>query len=384
MTEVLQTALTNAVEQTRTNIPAFAQHYPDDCTVRGRYAPRAPRGSFPAGANQGWTTGFVPGCQWLAYEVTGDDEFRVAASAHAADFARRVHDGEDLDTHDLGFLYTLACVAPWRLLGAEADRDAALAAADALMLRFLEPAGIIQAWGALTDPEQRGRTIIDSLMNLPLLTWATDVTGEVRYAAAAARHARRLAAHIVRPDGTTFHTYTWDAVTGEPVCGTTAQGAADDSCWARGQAWGIYGFSLAFDATGDPALLAAARSCAEYFLARLPADGVVFWDLVFSDGDDEPRDASAASIAACGLHELSRHETDPARAARYAAAGQRMTQDAVAYSPAAQGVDSDALQLHSVYSRPAGEGVDEGCLWGDYFYLEALVRHTRPDWRRYW
>jgi unsaturated chondroitin disaccharide hydrolase len=384
VTDLLRTALTDAVEQTRKNISTFAELYPDDCTVDGLYPPRRPLGEFPLGANQGWTTSFVPGCQWLAYDVTGDDEFRTAALAHAADFARRVHDREDLDTHDLGFLYTLSSVAPWRLLGTEEDKVAALAAADALMLRFLEPAGIIQAWGKLTDPEQRGRTIIDSLMNMPLLTWASQVTGNARYLDAVRRHTVQLAKHIVRDDDTTFHTFYWDAETGEPLRGTTAQGAADDSCWARGQAWGIYGFALNYDATGDEELLVAARRCADYFLDHLPADGVPFWDLIFTDGDDEPRDASSASIAACGLHELARIETDPARAARYAAAGRKMMEDAVAYSPAAQGVPSNALQLHSVYSKPAGDGVDEGCLWGDYFYLEALVRHTQADWKRYW
>ena len=384
LTDTLQAALDAAIEQTRKNIATFADLYPDDTTTDNVYQPREARDPFPVGANQGWTTSFVPGCQWLAYETTGDDEFSSAALAHAADFARRVHDGEDLETHDLGFLYTLASVAPWRLLGDEDAKAAARAAADALMLRFLEPAGIIQAWGRLDDPSQRGRTIIDSLMNMPLLTWATEVTGDRRYADAAERHTAQLAKHIVRADDTTFHTFWWDPETGEPLRGTTAQGYSDDSCWARGQAWGIYGFALNYAATGNEDFLVAARRCTDYFLAHLPADGVVFWDLVFSDGDDQPRDASAASIAACGLHELARLEPDAERAARYAAAGRKMIEDATAYSPAAQGVESNALQLHSVYSLPEGKGVDEGCLWGDYFYLEALVRHTFPEWVRYW
>lgn len=384
MTDLLRNALVDAVETTRRNVTAFAELYPDDTTTGDVYRPRVARDEFGVGANQGWTTGFVPGCQWLAFEATGDDELRTAALAHAKDFARRMHHGEDLDTHDLGFLYTPACVAPWRLVADEDARDAALAAADALMARFLEPAGIFQAWGALSDPVQRGRTIIDSLMNMPLLTWAGEQTGDPRFAHAVLRHSRQLATHIVREDDTTFHTFSWDVETGEPLRGGTAQGAADDSCWARGQAWGIYGFALNYDATGDEKLLLAARRCADYFLAHLPADGVPFWDLIFTDGDDQPRDASSASIAACGLHELARQERDPERAARYAAAGRAMIENAVAYSPAGQGVASNALQLHSVYSLPGNVGVDEGCLWGDYFYLEALTRFTDPIWRRYW
>jgi len=380
----LQRALDDALATVRRTAPSFAERYPDDCTVDGFYPVRPARDGLPEGGNEGWTTAFVPGMQWLAWEMTGDDIFRTAAEAHATDFARRVFAREGLDTHDLGFLYSLSSVAPWRLLGSDEDRKAALAAADALMDRLLEPAGIIQAWGTLTDPAQRGRTIIDSLMNMPLLTWAHEQTGSARFADAVRRHCAQLAEHIIREDDTTFHTFHWDPATGEPLRGTTAQGAADDSCWARGQAWGIYGFALNYEATGDEALLIAARRCADYFLGHLPADGVPFWDLVFTDGDDEPRDASSAAIASCGLHQLAAVEADPERAAHYATAGRQLLHDAIAYTPTAEGVDSDALLLHSVYNKRNNEGVDEGCLWGDYFYLEALVRHLDPAWKRYW
>ncbi|MDR2723261.1 MAG: glycoside hydrolase family 88 protein [Cellulomonadaceae bacterium] len=384
MSDVLKKALADAIDTTRRNIPAFADRYPDDTTVNNWYPPRPARDGFPQGANEGWTTSFIPGCQWLAWEMTGDNAFRQAAQAHAKDFARRVHKGEGLATHDLGFLYTLSSVTPWRLTGSQEDKNAALAAADALMVRFLEPAGIIQAWGDLVDPAERGRTIIDSLMNMPLLTWASQQTGDQKYADAVRRHTAQLAQHIIRADNTTFHTFWWDPSTGEPLKGTTAQGYADDSCWARGQAWGIYGFALNYEATGNPDLLVAARRCADYFLAHLPADGVPFWDLVFNDGDDQPRDSSSAAIAACGLHQLASLETDPRLADRYRAAGQAMIEAVTAYSPQGEGVESDALLLHSVYNLNKNEGVDEGSLWGDYFYMEALVRHLNPRWKRYW
>ncbi|MCL1900441.1 MAG: glycoside hydrolase family 88 protein, partial [Promicromonosporaceae bacterium] len=206
MSDALRQALDDAIEVTRRNLPTLARRYPDDCTTDGWYRPRPARNGFPEGANEGWTTSFPVGCQWLAWEATGDAVFRDAALAHAADFARRVHQGEDLDTHDLGFLYTLAAVVPWRLLGDVEARAAALAAAEALMVRFLEPAGIIQAWGKLDNPGERGRTIIDSLMNLPLLTWASEQTGDPKFADAVRRHSHQLATHILRPDDTTFHT----------------------------------------------------------------------------------------------------------------------------------------------------------------------------------
>jgi unsaturated chondroitin disaccharide hydrolase len=252
-----------------------------------------------------------------------------------------------------------------------------LAAADHLMTRFVEPAGIVQAWGAMGDPKQRGRTIIDSLMNMPLLYWASDVTGDDRYAAAAVRHTEQLARNLIRPDNSTFHTFYWDVETGEPLRGGTEQGHLDASCWARGQAWGIYGFAVAHRHTGRPEFLAAAQSCADHFLSRLPADHIPVWDLEFTPTDGEERDSSAAAIAVCGLAELAPH------ADRYRQASTDILHALVAGYTAA-GPAPAALLLHGVYDKPKNVGVDEGTLWGDYFYLEALHRRRHPNWRPYW
>ena len=376
-------AITAALETVRRNSARFGVGYPDDTTIDGRYLPRPATGSFPLGGNRGWTTSFFTGLEWLGWELTGEDGFRDAALAHAADFARRVRAGEDLDTHDLGFLYTLSTVPAWQLLDDADARDASLLAADHLMRRLLEPAGIIQAWGDLTDPRQRGRTIVDSLMNMPLLTWAGEQTGDPRFDRAVLSHTTQLREHIVRADNSTFHTFYWDAETGEPLRGATEQGAFDDSCWARGQAWGIYGFALNYSATGDPQLLDAAWRCADYFLAHLPADSVPFWDLVYNDGSDAPRDSSSAAIAVCGLLELARVGDDE-RAARALTAAHTMLGSLIEnYTPESP-ADSDALLLHSVYDLPKNVGVDEGTLWGDYFYLEALTRVARPGWTPSW
>ncbi len=377
-------AIVAALATVRRNIAVFGDNYPDDTTKNGRYPVRPASDEFPAGANRGWTPSFWPGVEWLAWEFSGDESFRDAADRHAVDFGRRVAAEEDIDTHDLGFLYTLSCVAAWRLTGDAAARAAALLAADCLMRRFLEPAGIIQAWGDLSDPAQRGRTIIDSLMNLPLLTWAAEQTGDARYSDAVRRHAAQLREHILRPDGSTFHTFYWDPMSGEPLRGSTEQGAHDDSCWSRGQAWGIYGFALNHRATGDPTLLEAARECADYFLAHLPSDLVPYWDLVYGEGSAAPRDSSAAAIAVCGLLELASVETDAARADRYAQASRGILESLVAdYTPTAA-VGGEPLLLHGVYDLPKGLGVDEGTLWGDYFYLEGLMRHADPRWKQYW
>lgn len=380
----IDAAIAAALSTVRRNIATFGAQYPGDTTADDRYELRPAEGGIGLGGNRGWTTSFRTGQLWLAWELTGDDEFKDAALADARDFERRVRDGEDLETHDLGFLYTLSTQAAWRLLGDERAREASLLASDHLMRRFLEPAGIIQAWGDLSDPAQRGRTIIDSLMNMPLLTWAGEQTGDERFADAVRRHTAQLREHILREDDSTFHTFYWDAATGEPLRGATEQGAFDESCWARGQAWGIYGFAMNYTETGDERLLEASRRCAEYFLRHLPADQVPFWDLVYTDGSDAPRDSSAAAIAVCGLLELASAETDAARAGTWTARAHSILASLIAnYTPASPD-DSDALILHAVYDLPKENGVDEGTLWGDYFYLEALVRVSTPDWKKYW
>lgn len=377
-------AIVKALDTVRRNIASFGEGYPDDTTSAGRYELRPAADGFLLGGNRGWTTSFWNGMEWLAWQLTDDSVFRSAAVRHSTDFARRVNAGEDLDTHDLGFLYSLSAVPEWRLLADDKARVAALLAADHLMLRLLEPAGIIQAWGDLTDPKQRGRTIVDSLMNMPLLTWAGEQSGDEKYANAVRSHTAQLREHILRGDNSTFHTFYWDVETGEPLRGATEQGANDDSCWARGQAWGIYGFALNYRATGDALLLEAAWRCADYFLAHLPADSVPFWDLVYNDGSDAPRDSSSAAIAVCGLLELAELDGNAERAMRASGAAHTILASLIEnYTPTRAG-DSDALLLHSVYDLPKNNGVDEGTLWGDYFYLEALTRIALPGWKTFW
>lgn len=362
------------------NIMRWGDRYPNHATTGGVYPLLPAAFGEPLGGNTSWTTGFVPGMLWLAHDLTGDETFADAALAHVVSFADRARRDIDMDHHDMGFLYTLSCTTAWRARRDPSAREAGIIAANQLMRRVLEPAGIIQAWGNLDDPNERARAIIDSLMNLPLLFWAGAVTGNGRYAEVATRHAQQLGRSIVRDDDTTFHTFHWDPATGEPTYGSTHQGAHDDSCWARGQAWGIYGFTLNHLHTGDPDLLHAARRCADYFIAHLPEDRVPYWDLIYGDGSGEERDTSAAAIAVCGLSELARATGED----RYQMVADDVLDALIRRHAVAEDDSENCLLRDGVYHMPAQIGVREGNLWGDYYYLEALVRRNKPAWEPYW
>lgn len=380
----VKSAIRFALDRVDANLAPFSDIYPDDTTVHDVYQPRKSPAGMPVGSNIGWTTGFWPGMIWLAYEFTKDEKYRRAGEHHIKNFGERMADKLDVDHHDLGFLYTPTCIAPWRLTANADGKRVALQAADQLMHRFWDKAGIFQAWGKMDDPEQRGRTIVDSLMNMPLLYWASGVSKDGRFRAAAYRHTCQLRDHFVRQDNTTFHTFYFDAESGAARFGKTAQGAADNSCWARGQAWAIYGFVLGYAYTHDASLLQTACRIADYFLAHLPADKVAYWDLVFSDGSSEERDSSAASIAVCGLQEIARSLPAGPEQQRYASAAHDILASLAATYTSSDVPGANDLLRHGVYSKPGGNGVNEGNLWGDYFYMEALMRSQQPDWKMYW
>lgn len=334
--------------------------------------------------NTDWTASFWIGMLFLAKELTGSADFDSTISSQLHSFKKRLDQEVELETHDIGFLYILSAIADYRVNGNEASKELAVKAADLLMKRYSPKAKIIQAWGDLNDPNERGRMIIDCLMNLPLLYFASEATGDERYEKAAYAHALQTQKYIVRPNYTTYHTYFFDTETGEALDGKTAQGYSDSSCWARGQAWGIYGFTLSYLYTGDVSFLETAKHLADYFIEELPADKICYWDLVFSDGSGEERDSSAASIAVCGLLELSKqlplsdekHETyEKAALDIMAALAENYT---TRNTP-----NSNGLLLHGVYDKNSDKGVDECMIWGDYYYVEALTR-LAISWYSYW
>lgn len=372
--EACEEAIRFILKKIDENLETFTYKFPASASEKNVY---------PAIDNVDWTACFWTGMLWLAYEVTGDEKYRKVAEIQLDSYKKRVEERICTDTHDLGFLYTLSCVAAYKLTGNEEAKKTALLAADLLMLRYFDKAGIIQAWGDLKDPTQRGRMIIDCCMNLPLLYWASEITGDRKYHDAAYSHVKQAANYIIREDASSYHTFFMDVETGAPKYGKTAQGYSDDSCWSRGQAWGIYGFILSYLYTEDPMLTELGKKITNYFLNRLPEDSICYWDLIFTGGSEE-RDSSAAAIAACGMLEMVKHLplTDKHKAIYENAAIAIVKSLSEKYTTTSC-PGSNGVLLHAVYSKPGNAGVDECNIWGDYYYFEALVRLLK-DWKLYW
>ena len=374
----VKAALDLAVGQIRRNLPAFTHASQSHSSVGNFY---------PAVANDQWTAGFWPGELWLAFEHSGEAVFRDAAQIQVQSFLHRIVNRIETDHHDMGFLYSPSCIAAWKLVGDEDGRRAAILAADQLIERFQPVGQFIQAWGRKGVAEEY-RYIIDCLLNLPLLYWASRETGDPKYREIALIHARTTLANSVRPDDSTYHTFYMDPVTGAPVRGATKQGYRDDSAWARGQAWAISGMALSYRYERIEEYRQTFDRLLAFYLNRLPADMVPCWDLVFSDGDGEPRDSSSASIAACGLLEMA-DLVEPEPAARYRTLARRMMKSLADHYAVKDPAVSNGLVLHATYSKKSpfntcrGEGVDECVSWGDYYYMEALTRLSR-SWSSYW
>ncbi|MFN7023554.1 MAG: glycoside hydrolase family 88 protein [Pseudorhizobium sp.] len=374
----VRAALDVAVAQVRRNLPAFTYTAQNHSSVNGFYAPVA---------NTQWTAGFWPGEIWLAFEHTGDKIFRYAAQIQVQSFLHRIENRIETDHHDMGFLYSPSCIAAWKLVGDADGRRAALLAAEQLMERFQPVGQFIQAWGRRGVAEEY-RYIIDCLLNLPLLYWASRETGDDRYRTTALIHARTTLAHSIRPDNSTYHTFFMDPETGAPVRGATKQGYRDDSFWARGQAWGIAGIALSYRYEPIADYRKAFDRLLEFYLTKLPVDMVPYWDLVFTDDDGEPRDTSAASIVACGLLDMA-DMVEEREAARYRDLARRMVKSLSEHYAVKDPAVSNGLVLHGTYSKKSpyntcrGEGVDECVSWGDYYFMEALTRLSR-DWSSYW
>jgi unsaturated chondroitin disaccharide hydrolase len=314
----------------------------------------------------GWVGGHWTGLLWLAFAQTGDPFFERAAREWTAKLAPRQN---DTSTHDLGFLFELSHVLGAQITGDASLKLPALNAARALVQRYNEKGRFIRAWGALDTDTNRGRAIVDTLMNLDLLYWATRETGEPMFADIATAHARTALKYQVRADWSTSHAMDFDPGTGAFLAQGTHQGLSASSCWARGQAWAVYGYAETYRNTGDTVFLDAARNLAEYALRRAPADHVPYWDYDSPLIPNDVRDSSAAAILASGLLILA--EQDRANAARWRAEATTILQS-LWENYSSRATIEPSILIHATRSKPHG-AMDSGLIYGDFYFVEALT-----------
>jgi unsaturated chondroitin disaccharide hydrolase len=325
-------------------------------------------GAWKTTSASSWTSGFFPGSLWLEYQQTFDTAWRSRAESRQAGIESQKY---NTSTHDLGFMVLNSFGNGYRLTGNDAYRQVVLQAARSLATRYSPAVGAIRSWN--TSPSTF-RVIVDGMMNLELLFWAARNGGDPAWRDIAVRHALKTRENHVRSDGSTYHVVDYDPTTGAVQRRSTVQGYTAESTWSRGQAWALHGFTIAYRETGDPRFLETARRTADYFVSNLPADKVPYWDFQAPGIPNEPRDSSAAAIAASGLLELSRLETDATRRLSYLGEAKEMLTSLSSPAYLSRGTTNSAVLLHGTQNKPAGNS-DTGLIWGDYYFMEGLLRY---------
>lgn len=319
-----------------------------------------------------WTSGFFPGTMWYMYDLTGDSTWIPYAIKYT----------ENLDSvknlrwhHDIGFMINTSYGNALRCTGNQAYADVIVEAARSLSTRFRPAAGVIQSWDETRGWQgTRGwmcPVIIDNMMNLEILFKATQLTGDSSFYQIAVSHADQTLQHHFRPDGSCYHVVDYDKEQGGVRSRQTAQGYADESAWARGQGWALYGFALCYRYTGDERYLEQCRRVHDFIFgdANMPADLVPYWDYDAPDIPNEPRDASAAAVIASALYELAQYIPE------YRQEADRIVESlSTPNYLALVGTNGNFLLMHSVGSIPHDAEIDVPLNYADYYFLEALLR----------
>lgn len=318
-----------------------------------------------------WCSGFFPGSLWQIYNYTNDSYWRQQAIS----FTWLIEDAKwNIGTHDLGFMMNNSFGKAWELTGERSYKDVVLQSAKSLITRYNPKVGCIRSWGRNSDTK-KFTVIIDNMMNLEMLFRATQETGDSIYYKIAVKHADTTIKNHFRPDYSSYHVVEYDPATGNVQSRHTAQGFSDDSFWSRGQAWGLYGYTLCYRFTKNPAYLAQARHIADFFfgLPNLPEDLIPYWDMKAPNIPNTPRDASAAAIMASALYELSAY-VSPADSKRYKDIADKMVDSLNKHYQAEPGTSYGFLLLHSTGHHPGNSEIDVPLNYADYYYLEALGR----------
>jgi unsaturated chondroitin disaccharide hydrolase len=359
------------VDKVRLNIPDMVKQPTTwALAVDGDYG-KWNEGFFEIG---NWTSGFHTGMAILAWQQTGDDFFLKQLHALAPVFQEKLEGENAANTmHDIGFLYSPYAVALYKQTDDREFRDLALKAADVLSKRFISAGGYFRAWGRMDEhgTDYDGLAIIDCLMNMPLLYWASEETGDPKYRDRAIRHTETTLANFIRPDDSVFHSFRFDLETGEPTHGDNYCGRGVDTDWARGSTWAMYGFALAYRHTGDERFLDASLRVTRKFISLLDDEVVPMWDFKLDEAGPHIRDASAASIAVCALQELEKlgKADESILTAKSALLSRICSDDYLDFDPAIRGIQKKG---------EVGDGVGKAkyayTSWGDYFLMEGVGR----------
>lgn len=334
-----------------------------------------------------WVASFWCGQMWLAYSLTGDSRFKNSARMRR-DYFRTVLEHPRWHDHDLGFLFSLSCVSDFTLTGNEKSREMALRAADFLAARWRQPMPFVMCWNPMLrdGPEfmarKTGTLNIDSMQAMALLFWAARETGQSSFTEIANMHLETSRKYLVRKDFSSYHAYEFDPRSGKPIGGFTHQGLHDESCWSRGQSWAIHGFAQAYLYTGLLEYRETAAKMSDYVAAHLPEDGVPLWDYNLTTEDSPYRDSSAGAITAAGLYTLARCFEGGADAQQYTELADKILFGLVDNCDLAQDPESEGLLKEGAAFVGLGRA-DNLLPYGDYYYLEALMRavgHSEFFW----
>lgn len=343
-----------------------------DKIFNGRFPNYTINGQWSLGEKPNWFAGFTSGELWYMYDMTGNDVFKTRAIVHADSLIKYA----SLDnTHDLGFIFLNSCVKAYQHTGEIKYRDAAIKAARMLAKRYNANGKFIRAWGKLSTDDREGLMIIDTMMNLELLFWAAKETGDYTLYDIAYIHAITCMNENVRRNYSSYHVIEFNPLTGELVKKKTHQGFSDESTWARGQAWGIYGFGIAYKYTQDERFFSISKNMADYFLKNLPDDLIPYWDLDLK-ADSVTRDASASAIAASGMFlisELTDSKSDYQKYLDYAKQITGSLKKNYLFTNSKRPIEEGIL-LHTVYNYAKGFGVDESYPAGDFYFIECLKK----------
>ncbi len=358
-------SLEEAVRQYR----ALDDALPDTLLPRSLH----PDGSLWSSPSGWWTSGFFAGSLWTLYNRTGDPDLKRRALARTRAVERESRNPSD---HDVGFKVFTSFGHAWRSTGDTTFVPVLLTAANTLASRFDPRVGALRSWGERSDTTGPYLVIIDNMMNLELLFWAARHGGDPSLFDVAVRHADKTLENHFRADGSSWHVVEYDPRSGDVLRRRTQQGQADGSAWARGQAWGLYGFTMTYRETGYARYLEQAKKIARYLLESptLPADGVPYWDFDAAGVPDAPRDASAAAIMASALLELSGYVPDSLRT-EYRDRAERILRTLSGPAYRTRGDARRGFLLdHGVGNLPGGSEVDVPLAYADHYYLEGLLR----------